>query len=281
MHYQSFLAHVECEKARSTFESYANVLRQFAKVFPDPLQVSAEQVSAFLARPAGERPRAQTTKRKEHIALRALYRFLHEQYGAANVMRAVKTPKRPRRVRPKALSRQEIGQVLSVIRQPQQRTIVLLMADAGLRVSEACQLPPSNITLQGPRRHLRVLGKGDVERLVPIGDRLALRLREEIARAKEQGWYDENKPLCRTATGAAWNKDKVYNFIAEAGIRAGMGDIHSHRLRHGYACHLYFERNTPLVIVSRLLGHASTLVTEDYLGVKEAQLYDAIGDFFD
>jgi site-specific recombinase XerD len=271
--YGAFLVYVQREKAHQTWRSYSRILGMFQAAFANPFSVTAEQVCDWLTRPAGdrfhsERPRAQGTKRKEHGCLKAFYRNLHEQLGVSNVMAEIRTPSKPRRLRPKKLSRQQVNEIIAAITAPQQRVITLLMADAGLRVHEACEITPSRVVLQGKRRYLMVLGKGDVERLVPIGNRLAAALAEQLERGKREGWHDEGKPLVRTATGAPYTRGQVWQFIALVGLRAGMPDVHPHRFRHSWACWLYFDRRVPLVMVSRLLGHASLTITQDYLGVR-------------
>lgn len=274
--YDAFLAYVVREKAQKTLENYTRTLKAFEASFPSPFAVSPEDVRAWIARPLLDgSPRAATTRRTEVGCLKALWRFLHETYDVPNVMAEVPFPPRPQRLRPSSISRAQVNDMLSTITTDHQRALALLMADAGLRVSEACNLPRSRVHIEGKRRYLSVLGKGDKERLVPIGNRLVAALAVQVERSKREGRL-ERAPLVLTRTGRPYTRGIVWEFIAVAGLRAGIEDMHPHRLRHSWACWLHYERHVPLGMVSRLLGHASLSTTQDYLGLRQEEIFNAL-----
>lgn len=133
-------------------------------------------------------------------------------------------PPKPRRLRPKSISRAQVDDLLETVSTESQRALVLLMADAGLRVSEACALTPERVVLTGRRRYLRVLGKGNDERLVPIGGRLAAALAVQVERARREGW-GQKEPLVRTKTGRPYTRGIVWEMVAVAGLRAGIAEV--------------------------------------------------------
>lgn len=271
--YDAFLAYVEREKAQTTYEGYSRTLRAFQQTHPSPYGLTSDLIAAWLARPTKDgRARAVNTRRSEVGTLKAFWRWLHSEYAATNIMADVRMPPKPRRVRPRAISRAQVNDLLDVISTDHQRAMLLLMSDAGLRVSEACALSPDRVVLQGKRRYLRVLGKGDAERLIPIGGRLVTALGVQLNRYKREGW-SPGEPLIRTKSGRPYNRNIVWEFVALAGLRAGIEDMHPHRLRHSWAHWLHYERHLPLGVVSRLLGHAALSTTQTYLGVRDEELF--------
>jgi integrase/recombinase XerD len=265
--YSAFLSHVERELATTTHQGYSRTLRALQNVYPDPFKVSAEELKSWIAR--GDH--APNTQRTETGCLKSFYRWLSVTYGVQNIMAEVTFPPRPQRIRPRSLSRSQVNEVIDALTTDSQRAIALLMADAGLRVSEACSLTSERVVLGGKRNYLRVLGKGNKERLVPIGSRLATALAAiEVGNRKE--------PLIRTKTGRPYTRGIVWEMIAVAGLRAGIENMHPHRLRHSWACWLHYERHVPLGIVSRLLGHSNLSTTQTYLGVRDEELFNYLED---
>jgi site-specific recombinase XerD len=197
--YGAFLDHVERERSAATRESYGRILGQLQAAHPQPDKLTPEQVRDWLNRPVGDRfhahgPRAVSTKRTEIGCLKACWRFLADSYGLTNIMAEVAMPPKPKRLRPKSVTRAQVNELLSTLPTESQRALVLLMADAGLRVSEACAITPDRIVLDGKRRHLRVLGKGNVERLVPIGGRLAGALAAQLEEHADKERTDDHHP---------------------------------------------------------------------------------------
>jgi integrase/recombinase XerD len=261
--YSAFLSHVEATKATATHLGYSRTLRAFQRAFPSPFGIQPQQVREWIARD----DHAPNTQRTETGCLKGFWRWLNEEYSAVNIMADVPFPPRPQHIRPRSITRAQVNEVIDALTTDSQRTIALLMADAGLRVSEACSLTPERVVFSGRRSYLRVMGKGNKERLVPIGSRLATALAAIEA-------DDRKEPLVRTKTGRPYTRGIVWEMIAVAGLRAGIEGMHPHRLRHSWACWLHYERHVPLGIVSRLLGHANLSTTQTYLGVRDEELFD-------
>lgn len=144
------------------------------------------------------------------------------------------------------------------------RVCVALCGLAGLRISESLLLPPANIDF--PHKRIKVLGKGNKERIVPMSPRLAGVLLEPTIRALGQ-------PTLITM------KDRLARrSITRLGKRAGIAyDVASHQLRATFATHLS-AIGVPLRTIQEILGHANVTQTEVYTAVNLQQMADAVKD---
>ena len=135
------------------------------------------------------------------------------------------------------------------------------MYACGLRISEAASLTPAQIDQE--RRVLRVIGKGNKERLVPLPVSLLRHLRQIWLLHRNPAWVfalqSEGKPL--------WPKS-LYRAFTHACDEAGLPDATPHTLRHSYATRL-LEKGVAVSIVQILLGHANPSTTQAYLHLTE------------
>ena len=148
------------------------------------------------------------------------------------------------------------------------RAILEILYGCGLRVSEACSLQISHVYLQ--RGFVRVVGKGNKERLVPLGEMAAdafARYLEARPQAAEPAFDDiaflnkNGRPLSRVA---------IFNLVKTQALVAGVNkEISPHTFRHSFATHL-IERGADLRVVQEMLGHESILTTEIYTHIDTA-----------
>jgi integrase/recombinase XerD len=154
--------------------------------------------------------------------------------------------------------------------------MVEVMYSCGLRVSELTSLKISDLFFG--EGYIRIVGKGDKQRLVPISS---------IARDKIQYYMDFRTPASRSeATVFLNNRGKpltrvmVFNIIKQAALMAGIEkQISPHTLRHSFATHL-LEGGANIRQVQELLGHESILTTEVYTHVNRRQLRGVVEDSF-
>ncbi len=155
------------------------------------------------------------------------------------------------------------------------RALLALLYGGGLRVSELCSLKLGDLSLElaadGSPAILRVVGKGDKERLVPFGG---------VGVERLQTWLDEGRPqlnaqgswVLLSKSGKQLGRARIFQLIREyalvAGIRAG---IHPHTLRHSCATHL-LSGGGDLRSVQEFLGHSDLRTTERYTHVEVDQL---------
>ncbi|WP_456422773.1 site-specific tyrosine recombinase/integron integrase [Thermococcus sp.] len=200
-------------------------------------------------------------------ALRAYFRF----EGADDEAEKLKPPKVPRSL-PKALTRDEVKRLLSVIppTRRRDRLIVLLLYGAGLRVSELCNLKKGDIDLD---RGLIVVrgGKGAKDRVVPIPEFLAEEIRAYLKTRSDSSEYllveERRKEKDRLSTKTVWYLLKKY------GKKAGI-EVTPHKLRHSFATHM-LERGVDIRAIQELLGHSNLSTTQIYTKVTVEHLRKA------
>jgi integrase/recombinase XerD len=222
----------------------------------------------------GERPLAPTSLRRRAAAIRGFYRFAYgEGLIAVDVAARLDLPRQPRLL-PETLTVEEVERLLDAAGDDtagvglRSRALLELLYAAGLRVSEALGLDLEDASLQAG--FVRVIGKGDRERLVPIGD---------VARDWLVAWIDGPRgrllaaghvaparggPLFLGDRGRRLARQQAWSMVTTAAERAGLGGrVTPHTLRHSFATHL-LEGGADLRIVQELLGHASISTTQLY-----------------
>jgi integrase/recombinase XerD len=149
----------------------------------------------------------------------------------------------------------------------------------GLRVSELTALKISNLHLQ--EGYLKILGKGNKERLVPVGRVADQRIRNYISlvRNKIQAQKGHEDFLFLNLKGKKISRVSVFKMIKETALRAGIKkEISPHTFRHSFATHL-IEGGADLRAVQEMLGHASITTTEIYTHLDREFLRSAIIQF--
>lgn len=157
--------------------------------------------------------------------------------------------------------------------------IVELLYDCGLRVSELVNLRLSNIYAK--EQYLRVIGKGNKERWVPIGEH-ALHLLDtyiHTIRSKITPKPGEEKTLFLGRNGTRLSRQMVFIFLKQAALNAGIKKhISPHSLRHSFATELV-ENGADLRAVQEMLGHESITTTEIYTHISRETLRNTIAAY--
>jgi integrase/recombinase XerC len=148
------------------------------------------------------------------------------------------------------------------------RAILELLYGSGLRVSELCALDREDIDLAGAS--VRVRGKGNKERIVPLGRKCMAALREH-ASDRGPGAKDPGA-LFLTPRGRRVTRQSVHRLVRRYGVLgAGRGDLFPHALRHTCATHM-LEGGADLRSIQEFLGHASLSTTQKYTHVTLEQI---------
>ncbi|MFN0155207.1 MAG: tyrosine recombinase XerC [Gaiella sp.] len=196
---------------------------------------------------------------------------------AENPAAALTPPRRPRTL-PRALSPAEAERLIeaangSTPRALRDRALVELLYGAGLRVSEAVGLARSSVDLEG--RIVRVIGKGNKERIVPLGRPAAEALRRYLAMGRSHLDRRHRPDLFLNARGGALTRAGAFLILRKLADRAGLepGRVHPHLLRHSFATHL-LEGGADLRSVQEMLGHADLATTERYTHVSDRRRRD-------
>ena len=216
------------------------------------------------------------------VAVRNLHRFaVGSGQVQADVTAGMSPGTRSRRL-PKALSMDQVESLLaapdtSTVEGLRDAALLELLYGTGARVSEVCALDVDDIrrVLDDPDLGLRLIGKGDKERIVPLGSYAAKAVDAWLIRGRP-AWAEigngEHALLLNTR-GRRLSRQSAWAVIRRAGEAAGLDVEHlsPHSLRHSYATHL-LDGGADVRVVQELLGHSSvtttqiyTLVTADHL----------------
>jgi integrase/recombinase XerD len=290
-----YLAYLRVERGLSpaTIRAYRTDLADFTDsrgVGRDWSDSADAAVGYLAARTRRGRPHdpglAPSSLRRRAAALKGFYRFAYGE-GLIRVDVAVHLDlPRPSRLLPETLTVAETARLLEASgdedspqpRGLRDRALLELLYAAGLRISEATGLDREDLSTDGA--FVRVIGKGDKERLVPVGD-VAL---DWLARwmdgprpallALEQVLQYRGGPLFLGDRGGRLARQQAWASVKRAAARAGLADrVSPHTLRHSFATHL-LEGGADLRVVQELLGHASISTTQLYTHLTGERIRD-------
>lgn len=282
-HYRVYLR-LEKGLSQHTLEAYMSDVSKFANYIAetggDLISVELEQLRTYIATlvDLGIHPRTQA---RLISSLRSLYGFLKmDGYIETNPTELLESPKLPTHL-PDVLTLDEIDRVLDSIDLTQlegqrNRAMIEVLYSCGLRVSELCNLKISDLYLD--EEFIRVTGKGDKQRLVPISPRAIAELNyyfNDRDRIEIKPGYEDivfvserrRKPLSRIT---------VFHIVKELVSMAGIKkNVSPHTFRHSFATHL-LEGGANLRIIQAMLGHESIATTEIYAHIDRKRLREEI-----
>jgi integrase/recombinase XerC len=214
--------------------------------------------------------------RRKLAALRAMFKFLlQEGVVSQNIAGRLRMPKAAQRL-PDVMSAEKTNNLLdAVAEQPEKErdiAILELLYGCGIRVSELVGIDLGDLTL--PDGWLRVRGKGDKERQVPLGEKARQAVQRYLgirrAAAEERGLFLNSR-------GARLGDRQVRRLVKMYAVMlAGDSTVHPHSFRHAYATHLLSD-GADLRAIQELLGHARLSTTQKYtqVSLKDLQaVYD-------
>lgn len=216
--------------------------------------------------------------------LRGFFAYLlFEDLRKDNPMELIESPKTGRKL-PDTLSTSEIDQLIDAIdlSKPQgerNRAILEVLYGCGLRVSELIGLKISDLFFD--EGFIKVTGKGDKQRFVPIGDHTIRYI--ELYR-KEVRVHDPVKPeaadtLFLNRRGNALTRAMIFTIVKQLAEKAGIRKkISPHTFRHSFATHL-LENGADLRAIQQMLGHESITTTEVYTHMDKRHLTEVINKF--
>jgi len=248
--------------AKGTQEAHLGAAREFVRFhWRSPEEMGQSEVRQFVGYLFNVREISVGRIKQYLAALRFLYA---KTLGRPDAVSFICWPKQPQRL-PVVLAICEVFALLRALRVAKYRVLAATMYATGMRVSEVCRMKTSDI--DATRGVIRVLGKGNKERLVMMSPRLLLILRTYWKLVRPAHPYlftnDDGRPMSPTSVTEALKKAAV-----EAGIAK---HVTSHVLRHSFATHL-LEHGTDLRTIQVLLGHASIRSTTIYTQVSAATI---------
>jgi site-specific recombinase XerD len=247
-----------------TIRQYLHCIRNFAKYFMrPPAEMGETEMRKFMLHLAQDRKVSAFTQSTHVNALKFLYRItLHRP----EVVERLPHPKRPKTL-PQILTMQEVLRFFAAIKSAKYKALLGIIYGAGLRISEACALKPTDIDSQRMLIHIR-RGKGNKDRYVLLGETMLTLLREYYQTARRKGDYlfpgqKPQNPLTTTS---------IRHVLKKVTAKAGLSKkITPHTLRHSFATHL-LETGYDLRVVQTLLGHTSIQTTQRYTHVTDRLL---------
>lgn len=277
-----FLAWMRFERraSRHTLAAYGGDLTRFRTWLEEagvcaPGEVTSDHLGAWLAQRGEEGLSARSLARARTSVRRWFAWLVSVDRLAADPTRDVPTT-RFRQPLPSVLSASQVDQLL---RAPdpstplglRDRAMLQVLYSGGLRVSELVSLPASAVRLDPPL--LDVVGKGNKERLVPMGEVAARWLARYLTEARPQlAGEGRSEAVFLSLRGRAMTRQNFWQRMVTYGRLAGIeGKVSPHVLRHSFATHL-LAHGADLRVLQEMLGHADLSTTQIYTHVARHRL---------
>ncbi len=270
---QDYSSYLKIERAMSpnTVASYSSDLRKFfSSVDIPPSEVSTKDIRGYLASQAG------LSKRSQARMLSSLCSFFDWQVlegdRKENPCDPVDPPKKGRYL-PAVLSVDEVGSIMDSVdlsdwMGKRDRAILEILYGCGLRVSEAVGLRISHVYLD--ESFVRVVGKGNKERIVPMGEVAVWAVRNYLAARPEPYGPEFGDTLFLNRFGKSLSRVSMFTIVKRQAMLAGIRkEISPHTFRHSFATHL-IENGADLRVVQEMLGHESITTTEIYTHIDSS-----------
>lgn len=265
--------YLKIERAMSpnTVASYCSDVSAFLDA--SPVRAEETGTDAIVRYASSRKDLSKRSLSRLFSALRSFFGFLvMEGYIKENPCDGIDSPKLGRYL-PEVLSVDEVSAIISSVQEDtwtgiRDRAILEVLYGCGLRVSEAVGINISDIFFSDS--FLRIRGKGDKERVVPLGEMALSAIRRYLEVRPEPAGRQYEDRLFLNKAGKPLSRVSVFKMIKKQALAADIRkDISPHTFRHSFATHL-IENGADLRAVQEMLGHESILTTEIYTHVDSA-----------
>ncbi|WP_026777843.1 site-specific tyrosine recombinase XerD [Polaribacter sp. Hel_I_88] len=282
--YQLYLK-IERGLSQNTIESYSRDLDKLILFLQEndiketPISIDKTIVQQFIYELAKKvNPRSQA---RIISGLRSFFDYLvFEDYRETNPTDLLETPKIGRKL-PDTLSEEEINELISAVdlshsQGERNRTILETMYSCGLRVSELVTLKISDLFFE--EGFIKVTGKGDKERFVPIHYNaqkyISMYINEIRTHLKPSKGFEDTLFLNRRGKGLT--RQMIFTILKEVSVKINLNKkISPHTLRHSFATHL-LKNGADLRAIQQMLGHESITTTEVYVHLDTSYLKEVV-----
>lgn len=286
--FQHFLQ-LEKSLSQNSIEAYSSDISKLVqflklnKLVLEPEQITGKVLSSFIKH-INEIGMSSRSQARVISGLKAFFRFLLlDDVITEDPTAQIESPKIGRKL-PEVLSVEEIDLIISTIdlSKPEghrNRAIIETLYSCGLRVSELIGLRISDLYLD--KFYIKVIGKGDKERLVPIGKRAVSEIRNYLPDRNSIPDIDKHSQniLFLNRRGKGLTRVMIFTIIKDLAKKSGITkSVSPHTFRHSFATHL-IEGGADLRAVQEMLGHESILTTEIYTHLDREYLRDTIMSF--
>ncbi|MDO5098268.1 MAG: site-specific tyrosine recombinase XerD [Corynebacterium sp.] len=286
-----WLMHLNVEKGASvnTLSNYRRDLDRYTKWLDsiginDLKSVTSSHIESYVAdlrrgdESEGRKPLAASSVARALIVVRGLHKFgLTEGKLSIDVASEVSPPSTGRHL-PDTLSIDEVTKLIETIPQGEHasatdlrdRALVELLYGSGARIGEVMGLSVDDFNFA--EEFLRITGKGNKQRLVPVGSLARAAIDQYLVRGRPALATGSSHGLFLNKRGGALSRQSAWAIIKTAAERAGITkDISPHTLRHSFATHM-LEGGADVRVVQELLGHSSVTTTQIYTHVTAENL---------
>ena len=289
---EDFLNFLSLEKGspQNTLIAYRNDLTQLARYLDNQEtfevkswdDVDKDMIIAYILH-LKEREYAASTVARKVAATKSFFHFLvTEELIGDDPTATLDSPKVKKQL-PKAISTEDVERLLaepaegSTPKTLRDKAMLELMYATGMRATELVELDIDDVNL--PSNSVRVIGKGDKERIIPIHSRAVRAIETYLRKGRLQLLKDtDEKALFLNLRGRRLTRQGLWLIIKHYVEQAGLDpDITPHTLRHSFATHMLESGEATLVDVQQFLGHANISTTQIYTRVTskhKRQVYD-------
>lgn len=279
---ENFINYLSIERglAKNTLESYRRDLNKYLsfmkkKGTTDITRFQRDQISSFLFSQK-DKGLSMNSISRNLVAIKVFHRFLvREGYCKNDPTSLLDSPKLWRKI-PDVLSEEEIKSIIEAIyprnwQAIRDRAILELMYASGMRVSEVVNLKVSDLNLDVG--FVRCLGKGQKERIIPIGKSAILAVKRYLDKARpDLAKKHEPSALFLSRIGKKITRQSIWKIIKKySKIAKIKKTIKPHTLRHSFATHL-LQRGADLRSVQEMLGHSDISTTQIYTHINKDRL---------
>ena len=274
-----YATYIKLEKrlAANSVESYMRDLRQFANFILrmwdlPPRKVEPQMIERYMAW-LYDRGREKTSQARALSGIKSFFNFLMiSDRIESSPAEFIQMPKIGRQL-PDTLSTDEIDRIIasvdpSTVKGLRDQAMLEVLYSCGLRVSELTALKIQDLFFG--EGYIRVIGKGDKQRIVPISSTARERIHRYLEKRPEV--HSGEETLFLNNRGGQLTRVMVFTLLKQAAKRAGIDKrISPHTFRHSFATHL-LEGGASIRQVQELLGHESILTTEIYTHLDDSHL---------
>ena len=281
--YNNYLR-IERAMSQNTVASYCSDVAKFLEFFDtdkrkvQPEDLTAEDINEYLSSCSKHSRRSQA---RLLSALRSFYNWMVlEGMVKENPCDRVDMPKLGRYL-PDVLSEEEVSRIIDSVdvnswQGARDKAILEVLYGCGIRVSEAVGLKIS--CLYFTEGFVRVIGKGNKERLVPMNEMAAESLKAYLDRRPEPADTDSDDMVFLNRFGRPLSRQSMFKMIKVQALLADIRkEISPHTFRHSFATHLV-EHGADLRVVQEMLGHESVTTTEIYTHIDSSTWHQNILD---
>lgn len=276
----------EKNASENTIEAYVSDLQKLQDFAEQnlmnitPITISYEHLQEFLYQ-VSKINYSERTQARWISSIKGFFSFLLEdELREDNPSALLETPKLGLYL-PDTLSLEEIEKLISATEEntdlaKRNRCMIEVLYGCGLRVSELTELQISNINFK--ENYLKIQGKGDKVRFVPLADYTADFIKNYInnIRSKQKINPKHSDILFLNSRGAQISRQMVFLVIKEIVRKAGIQkNISPHTFRHSFATHL-LQNGADLRFIQEMLGHSSITTTEIYTHLNTEELHETI-----